>query len=196
MADHRPVSSEQTAGVIDLGSEPESDAERASHASEASIGAQASTGDSDGSSLDGSSGDLKTDILECLDAVQSVGSFATFHSLDTIVDPEICVNIPAGAIRIPLPLSEEHAKTIIAVSHQAPFGKGTETIVDTSVRKTWELNYDQFELRNPEWQQYMAQIAKRVADELGILRGTGTFQAQLYKMLLYEKGAMFKAHTE
>ncbi|KAJ9637150.1 hypothetical protein H2199_007436 [Coniosporium tulheliwenetii] len=196
MADHRPVSSEQTAGVIDLGSEPESDAERASHASEASIGAQASTGDSDGSSLDGSSGDLKTDILECLDAVQSVGSFATFHSLDTIVDPEICVNIPAGAIRIPLPLSEEHAKTIIAVSHQAPFGKGTETIVDTSVRKTWELNYDQFELRNPEWQQYMAQIAKRVADELGILRGTGTFQAQLYKMLLYEKGAMFKAHTD
>lgn len=184
------------AGVIDLGSEPESDGERASHAPEASTGAPASLSESDGSSLDGSSGDLKTDILECLDAVQSVGSFATFGKLDGIVEPDIYINFPAGATHIHVPLLEEHAKAIIAVSHQAPFGKGTETIIDTSVRKTWELNHNQFELRNPEWQQYMAQIAKKVAAELGISRGTGTFQAQLYKMLLYERGAMFKAHTE
>lgn len=134
--------------------------------------------------------------MECLDSLQSVGSFATFGKLDSIVEPDVYINVPAGATRIHVPLSEEHAKAIITVSHQAPFGKGTETIVDTSVRKTWELNHDQFELRNPEWQQYMAQITKKVADELGIFRVTGTFQAQLYKMLLYEKGAMFKAHTE
>ncbi|EON69319.1 hypothetical protein W97_08579 [Coniosporium apollinis CBS 100218] len=184
------------AGVIDLGSEPESDGERASHAPEASTGAPALLSESDGSSLYGSSGDLKMDILDCLDAVQCVGSFATLGKLDGIVEPDIYINLSAGATHVHVPLLEEHAKAIIAVSHQAPFGKGTETIIDASVRKTWELNHNQFELRNPEWQQYVAQIAKKVAAELGISRGTGTFQAQLYKMLLYEKGAMFKAHTD
>ena len=44
-----------------------------------------------------------------------------------------------GIRRIAFPLIEHQAKQIIDVCHQAPFGKGSETVVDESVRKTWEL---------------------------------------------------------
>jgi hypothetical protein len=65
-----------------------------------------------------------------------------------------------------------------------------------AMRNTWELNPEQFALRNPLWQQYLDGIVATVAESLGIENGAETVQAELYKMLLYEKGAMFKAHKE
>lgn len=62
-----------------------------------------------------------------------------------------------------------------------------------SVRNTWELNPDQFELRNPEWNDYVKGIVQCVGDELGV---NAPFSAQLYKTLLYSKDAMLKSHTE
>lgn len=62
-------------------------------------------------------------------------------------DPDIFVQ-DVGPIG--LPLSESQAKALIAKAHQAPFGKGSSTIVDTSVRNTWEINPDQFQLRSPQ----------------------------------------------
>lgn len=61
------------------------------------------------------------------------------------------------------------------------------------MRKTWELNHDQFSL-SPEWQGYVNTITKRACYELGVSGDAVT--AELYKMLLYEKGAMFKPHTD
>jgi len=82
-----------------------------------------------------------------LDEIKSPAPFASFYKLDTITDPQIYVGDygPIG-----LPLSNDDAQVIIGASHQAPFCKGSETIVDSSVRNTWELNSEQFELRNSE----------------------------------------------
>ena len=82
---------------------------------------------------------------------------------------------------------------LIAQSHQAPYGKGSETIVDTAVRNTWELNPEQFQIRSPHWGPFLGNLLKQVAQGLGI---NAPISAELYKMLIYEKGAMFKAHTE
>jgi hypothetical protein len=147
---------------------------------------------SEGSSLDESSGDLKMDVCECLDSVESLGTFASFSPLEGFIDPQVYID----GQPISLPLSEDDAQRIIQASHKAPFGKGSETIVDTSVRNTWEINHENFQLRNPEWQNYLRGILNRAAEELGISSGSGTVMAELYKMLLYEKGAMFKPHTE
>jgi hypothetical protein len=97
---------------------------------------------------------------------------------------------------IGLPLSEHYAKELIKVSHQAPFGKGSQTIVDTTVRKTWELSPDQFELRNPAWQKTVQNIVAFVCKLFGIQAASSDVKAELYKMLLYETGAMFKPHKE
>ena len=92
-----------------------------------------------------------------------------------------------------LPLSEDDAQTLVRESHQAPFGKGTETVIDESVRKTWEIDAGKVQFLNTRWQHCLDQIVKNVAEELGV---AGNVCAEFYKMLLYEKGAMFKPHKE
>lgn len=72
---------------------------------------------------------------------------------------------------------------------------GSETIVNESVRKTWELDPNAFRFQNPEWQPCVSRIARTAARGLGCSEGA-SIMAELYKLLLYEEGAMFKAHQE
>ncbi|RYP23035.1 hypothetical protein DL765_001290 [Monosporascus sp. GIB2] len=131
---------------------------------------------------------LKRRLRNGLDSITSQADFVTL--LADKADPDIFVE-GVGPIR--LPLSEVQAKELISKSHKAPFGKGSETVVDTSVRNTWEINPEQFQIRSPQWKGFLDNVLRKVARGLGI---TSPISAELYKMLLYEKGAMFKAHTE
>lgn len=137
---------------------------------------------------------IKNDIREALDGVDSKGSFAAFGHLSSFVDPQLSVD-PCGPVR--MPLLDVDATRIIAASHQAPFGKGERTIVDPTVRRTWELNHDQFNIQNPHFANVVSQAVGYCSQELGIeTDNEHTVEAQPYKLLLYEKGALFKPHTE
>ena len=46
-------------------------------------------------------------------------------------------------------MSERDARLIEAAATQAPSGKETETVVDTTVRDTFEINPDKFSFKNP-----------------------------------------------
>ncbi|RYP90606.1 hypothetical protein DL770_003273 [Monosporascus sp. CRB-9-2] len=131
---------------------------------------------------------LRRRLRNGLDSITTKADFVTL--LADKADPDIFVE---GVGPISLPLSEVQAKKLITKSHQAPFGKGSETIVDTSVRNTWEINPEQFQIRSPQWKGFLDNVLRKVARGLGI---SSPISAELYKMLLYEKGAMFKAHTE
>ena len=135
---------------------------------------------------------IRKELCAALDGIESAGTFASFGHLADLPDPQLQVD-PCGNIHFPLP--EVDASRIIAASHQAPFGKGTETIVDTSVRRTWELNQDQITIHNAQFQDAILRILPIACRGLGILEH-GNVEAQLYKLLLYEKGALFKPHTE
>ncbi|RYP55025.1 hypothetical protein DL768_000341 [Monosporascus sp. mg162] len=131
---------------------------------------------------------LRRRLRDGLDSITTKADFVTL--LADKADPDIFVE---GVGPISLPLSEVQAKKLITKSHQAPFGKGSETIVDTSVRNTWEIDPEQFQIRSPQWKGFLDNVLRKVARGLGI---SSPISAELYKMLLYEKGAMFKAHTE
>jgi len=90
---------------------------------------------------------------------------------------------------IGLPLSEPEAKLIEAAAIQAPFGRGTETVVDTTVRDTFEINPDRFSFRNPSWAEFMQQVMKAVAEGLGFPPTRPLPRAELYKLLLYKTGS-------
>jgi hypothetical protein len=139
--------------------------------------------------------DVKEQLLNCLTEIQWSGSFAGFEELDDFVDPQIFVP-DIGSIK--LPLKEKTAKALIQKCHQAPFGKGQDTIIDMAVRNTWELNPDNFQLRNPEWDKYVKRITWMALKQLGFDEKGAAIgvRAELYKMLLYEKGALFKPHKE
>lgn len=137
--------------------------------------------------------DIRDGLDECLSNIKGTGTFALFESLDNPPNPGLYLE-QGGTIG--LPLSGRDAQAIISASHAAPFGKGEETIVDTRVRKTWELSPSDFELRNPAWKKFVNSIVAKVSEGLGV-DATGTaVSAELYKMLLYDEGAMFKPHQE
>ena len=129
------------------------------------------------------------DLLSALDKIEATGSFASFAALPAL-DLDLVVK-DVGAIA--LPLQEAQARQIIEKARQAPCGKGEKTIVDTSIRNTWELDTSQFELQGAEWEKLLARIVARVEKDLGV--GL-PIRAEPYKMLVYERGAMFKPHTE
>lgn len=89
--------------------------------------------------------DLKKQFSQCLEEIKGKGSghFATNGALSSAVNSGLNVH---GLGTIGLPLSEREAVELAKSCHEAPFGKGSETIIDTDVRNTWELNADQFEL--------------------------------------------------
>ena len=131
---------------------------------------------------------VRDSLLVALDSVTSSCNFGYFSRLESI-DPGI--SIPSiGPVQ--LPLQPADAERIIGLAHQAPFGKGTQTVVDTSVRNTYELDRSQFSV-GPAWNYIMAQKLQAVAQELGV---QAAIHADPYKMLIYQPGAMFKPHTD
>lgn len=136
---------------------------------------------------------LREDLHECLTNIQSDSSFALFEHLSNPPNPGLCLK---NGELIGLPLSNRDAQVIVAASHAAPFGKGEETIVDNSVRKTWELSAGDFEVRNPAWKKFLDEIVVKVSAGLGVDASGKGVSAELYKLLLYDEGAMFKPHQE
>lgn len=88
------------------------------------------------------------ELLQVLDSIQSTGKIATFSRYSAFVNPGLTIR---GNHLIPLPLKEDDAQAIKSVCRQAPFGHGDNTVVDTSVRNTWELDASKFELVNSQW---------------------------------------------
>ncbi|KAF9770051.1 hypothetical protein IL306_012460, partial [Fusarium sp. DS 682] len=134
--------------------------------------------------------DFKVDLLKAIKGINTVSKFSFNEEVEIPEDFSISVD---GAGRISLPLKRGQVQKIITQARQAPFGKGSDTIIDTSVRKTWELDPEQFTIGGEEWSNHLKEICELVAQKMGI---NTPVHAELYKMLLYEKGAMFKAHTD
>ncbi|KAG9837886.1 hypothetical protein KCU98_g10477, partial [Aureobasidium melanogenum] len=144
----------------------------------------------------GLSGDIKKDLLNYLDNIASSGDFATMKSYSKLsVNPKVRLLSDGDQeeTEIGIPLGLQDAQKLIKIARQAPFGKGEQTIVDTSFRNTWELNPSQFSLSD-KWQPYVDTLMRSACDGLGVK--TSDVRAELYKMLLYEKGAMFKPHAD
>jgi len=80
---------------------------------------------------------VKVALESCLDSINSSdGSFTTSGRCDEI-SPGLTID---GLGTFGHPLSEAEIRRIIDTSRQAPFGKGSDTIVDTSVRNTWKID--------------------------------------------------------
>jgi len=128
-------------------------------------------------------------IVDSLKSVKRPGFYTT--------GGEISMPLPSlsvGGSTLGLPLCTAQARELIEVASRAPFGKGEETIVDTSVRCTWQLNPSQFSINNPKWEKSLHMLSSRLRTELGCSERT-TVTFELYKMLLYEPGGFFKVSS-
>jgi hypothetical protein len=129
-------------------------------------------------------------LLRALDRVDRPGSFCMQGSAPAV--------LPGLDIRdvgpVGFPLTVKQAKEIKKHCEQAPYGKGEQTLVDTRVRRVWQMMPDRFQLTNPDWPAFLAQTVKTVQEELGL--ENQKLEAQLYNLLLYEKGSFFLPHRD
>ena len=137
--------------------------------------------------------DIKKRLSNALESIHSEGTFADFRRIPLKWIQPFTVR-DVGQVK--LPLKEPTIRQLIEKARQSPYGRGSETLVDTSVRNTWELDAAQLDMTtsiSDQWTKTVASACEWVAARLGI---PVPVKAELYKMLIYEKGAMFKPHTD
>src|SRR5579872_2059508 len=133
---------------------------------------------------------LLQNLQKVLDHIDRPGAFCVSGTAPVVL-PGLEV---AGLGSISLPLTPSQAKELRDRCEQAPYGKGEETLVDTSVRRVWRLTPDRFTLRNPEWGSFLEQTVARVQEGLGLEEQK--LQCHLYDLLLYEPGSFFLPHRD
>lgn len=129
-------------------------------------------------------------LAQLLSDVKRPGDFYASGVL-TVPMPRLDI---AGVGTISFPVPEFQAQQIIQKAVLAPYGKGEETLIDTSVRKVWQIAPEEIRLSGAAWSETFDAILSRVLEGLGC--GNTPVVAELYKVLLYDKGGFFTAHRD
>lgn len=101
-----------------------------------------------------------------------------------------------GVGKIGLPLSQEQAATLISVMEQAPYGKGSETVTDLTVRDVLQLDASNVLLDEKWVGNTLRSLVSKSCESLGLDAMSLQIEAHLYKLLLYKKGGHFKKHRD
>jgi len=133
--------------------------------------------------------ELAAALAECLSRVQRPGAFYATGTFD-IHPPRLEVE---GVGPIALPLQSAQAEQLKSVAEQAPYGRGSETLVDTQVRRTWQIDAERMRITGRRWAEDLASVVARITATFGI---AGRVEAELYKLLVYEQGSFFLAHRD
>lgn len=129
-------------------------------------------------------------VLKILNDIKGSGSYVNKGTRDFIL-PGLEIN---GLDELSFPINKIQVESLIKIAHKAPFGKGSETILDNTIRSAWEINADQIRFSNPKWQDLLSSILKETKQKLGI--ESNNICANLYKMLIYEEGDFFLPHKD
>ncbi|WP_330290116.1 2OG-Fe(II) oxygenase [Streptomyces sp. NBC_00576] len=104
----------------------------------------------------------------------------------------------AGVGPVNLPLRAPQVKRLISVARPALFGRGEETLSDTSVRDTWQILPDQISLAGPSgpsWPSLLSGALEHFRGALGLPSST-RLRAEPHAMLVYGKGQFFLPHQD
>lgn len=129
-------------------------------------------------------------IQKALESVDRPGDFCV-HSRLVSPMPRLRVE-HVGTVAFPV--LEAQIRALIGVAERAPYGKGPETVLDTSVRDCWQIDSSAFDLGGQGWADSFEQIMRDVADGLGC--AFERLEAKPYKLLVYEPGGFFTPHRD
>ncbi len=132
----------------------------------------------------------KSELLATLKTIEGSGSFLA-TGVKNFQHPGLQIK---GLGNVALPMLPSQAQEIIGVAQKAPFGKGGQTITDTSVRSAWEIDAAQLVFSNPAWEPFLKEIVEEAQQQLGL--EAQKVKALPYKLLLYEAGDFFLPHKD
>ncbi len=98
----------------------------------------------------------------------------------------------AGALSFPVP--ETQIRALIGAAEPAPYGKGTETVVDRAIRNCWQIGPERVRLAGAAWPETFAGILETAAAGLGC--APDRVDARLHRLLIYEPGGFFAPHRD
>jgi len=128
--------------------------------------------------------DLKL-LEQLLTGVRRAGDFFVHGSLETPM-PRVEVD-GVGVLSFPVPSSQ--IEDLIKEADRAPYGRGGETILDTSVRKAWQLAPARVRIGGKSWEKAFQQIVSTVTAGLGC--SGMNVSADLYKLRSMRKATSF-----
>ncbi|MDS4041453.1 MAG: 2OG-Fe(II) oxygenase [Candidatus Competibacter sp.] len=132
---------------------------------------------------------ITTELAGLLNKVQRPGDFYATGTTELFA-PSLEVE---GVGLIALPLLPIQAEQLVAVAEQAPYGRGEETLIDTTVRRTWQIDAAKIRIGGRNWPRTLDTIVERSAEGLGV---TKPVVAELYKLLVYDQGSFFVSHRD
>jgi hypothetical protein len=98
----------------------------------------------------------------------------------------------AGTLSFPVP--DAQIASVVRRAERAPYGRGEETIVDTSVRNVWQIAPEKVKIGGKSWAANFENIVSKVKAGLGC--EDASVYAELHKLLLYDRGGFFLAHRD
>ncbi|GAM24044.1 hypothetical protein SAMD00019534_072190 [Acytostelium subglobosum LB1] len=105
--------------------------------------------------------------------------------------PKIVVN-EAGTLSYPV--TPEQVQKLVERATRAPYGKGTETITDLNVRRVWQIQNTDISITGNKFTEFFNGVINSIKESMGLADETVT--AELYKMLIYDKGGFFLPHRD
>lgn len=126
-----------------------------------------------------------------IEGVTDPGTFATGKKVDMPLPGLHIENIG----RVGLPLCVEQANKLKECGEQAPFGKGADTVVDTSVRLAWQVDGSLVKCSD-KWSERVQELVTEAVVTMKPMAVPGSTRANLYKLVMYEAGGFFKRHKD
>ena len=97
-----------------------------------------------------------------------------------------------GLLSFPVP--EAQVDALLAAAERAPYGRGPDTLVDTSVRDCRQIDAARIRVSGGAWGDTFQRILDQAAIGLGC--AAERLDARLYKLLVYEPGGFFAPHRD
>lgn len=124
--------------------------------------------------------------MKAFDASKSTfkGTYATRQKYDTTPNP--CLDIEGLGV-FGMPISAAEAERLRSRCNPAAFGKGERTVIDPTIRDTFELDASLVRFLNPAWEVWLHEAIQSACQELGLPGRSPHYE--LYKLLVYETGS-------
>ena len=105
-------------------------------------------------------------VNSCLKKANDPVEFAIEGEAQELLPCLICLEVKNFGV-LSLPFQDPQASELIKQCEQSPYGKKDKTLLDKNVRDSYQLEPSQFSIKHPDWNQKLAEIVSRVANELG-----------------------------
>ena len=102
-------------------------------------------------------------LEKLLRSIDRPGDFFA-HGRSFYLMPRIAV---AGVGVLSFPVPDTQVQALIAAAERAPYGRGTDTLVDTAVRDCWQIDAARVQVAGGAWPATFEQILAAVGAGLG-----------------------------